>query len=112
MQSTNEMKIPSKYESINQIIRNPNGQPNEHIQAGRYSMSIQFSAYHYCEPHQTDLPIYLYTEMEVMIIPRLSLELEDVYDEYLDGINDDYTLFAYLPVNKVEELYQTLKSME
>ena len=112
MQFTNEIKIPSKYESINQIIRNPNGQPNEHIQAGRYSMSIQFSAYHYCEPCQTDLPAYLYSEMEVMIIPRLPPELEYIYNEYLDGINEHYTLFIYLPVAKVEELYQTLKSME
>jgi hypothetical protein len=112
MQSTNEMKIPSKYESINQIIRNSNGQPNEHIQAGRYSMSIQFSAYHYCEPRKNDLPAYIYTEMEVMITPRLPSELESIYDEYLDGRYDDYTLFAYLPVAKVEELYQTLKSME
>jgi hypothetical protein len=112
MQSTNEMKIPSKYESINQIIRNPNGQPNEHIQAGRYSMSIQFSANHYCKPRQTDLPAYLYSEMEVMVITRLPSDLESIYNEYLDGIYNDYTLLAYLPVAKVEELYQTLKSME
>jgi hypothetical protein len=82
-------------------------------------ISIQASYGHYCSPRKTLLDITQYTEMEMAFVgkeglmaidkvdplySRLGL-LVDKLDEYFDGSS----VYAYVPVELINEIYLALK---
>lgn len=78
------------------------------------SLSIQASYGHYCDPRKT-LPKEKYSAMEMAIflnnewssVEEVSkdVELIESFQEYFDGMG----VYAYLPVELIEKLYQELK---
>lgn len=87
------------------------------IKVGKYTLSIQGSYGHYCHPRQT-LPVADYLEMELAIINEegsmISINNDNVfkkfsrYDELLtqaDSLDTDYTVYGYVPVDLINDLY-------
>ncbi|MGM0846934.1 MAG: hypothetical protein ACQEUT_18400 [Bacillota bacterium] len=82
--------------------------------SGGVRLSIQASFYHYSTPRAT-LPVGVYTAMEMAIIKdgrfasasevSSNPELFGQLDEYFDG-----SVFGYVPVELIEQLYQELKA--
>jgi hypothetical protein len=82
-------------------------------------ISIQASYGHYCSPRKTLLDITQYTEMEMAFVGKEGLMaidrvdplysklglLADKLDEYFDGSS----VYAYVPVELINEIYLALK---
>jgi len=82
-------------------------------------MSIQASYGHYCSPRKTLLDITQYTEMEMAFVGKEGLmsidKVEPYYsklgllvrelEEYFDGCS----VYAYVPVELINEIYLSLK---
>ena len=89
-----------------------------HIEAGEYTLSVQASYYHYCDPRETLEDLSQYTEMELAIFkdgewvqPREDekikqfsryVELEEKYEQ--GGV----PVGGYIPVSLLQELYEYL----
>lgn len=77
------------------------------------SLSVQGSYYHYCLPRRT-LPYNQYKNLEFALTKNgrfvsvgavLSSQPEgDIWCDYFDG-----SIYGYVPVEKIEKLYQLLK---
>lgn len=91
------------------------------VKAGNYKLSIQGSSGHYCWPRQT-LPVNMYTDMELaifnkkgsMISANRSSKLRQFkrYDELIDradSLNSYATVYAYVSVDLLNDLYCFLK---
>jgi hypothetical protein len=87
------------------------------VKAGKYMLSIQGSRGHYCSPRQT-LPVDLYSDMELAIINKkgsmVSINRSKLfrkfkrYDELLDradSLNSSATVYGYVSVNLLNDLY-------
>src|SRR3990172_3594256 len=87
------------------------------VKAGNYKLSIQGSGGHYCSPRQT-LPVNMYADMELAIINEKGsmvsanrsslLRKFKRYDELIeraDGINSTATVYGYVSVDLLNDLY-------
>ena len=87
------------------------------IKIGKYKLSIQGSKGHYCSPRET-LPVERYDAMELAIINvernMISINRSKLfrkfkwYNELLthaDGLNSKATVYCYVPVELINELY-------
>jgi len=95
-------------EFLKRVRRYRGDRLNDPVFVGKYMMSIQCSSSHHCFPREDGLPLCEYESMEVMITPKIE-NLEPKYAKYLDVEMDGSTLLAFVPVDKIEEIYQTLK---
>lgn len=73
-------------------------------------LSVQGSYYHYCLPRRT-LPYSQYKNLEFALTKNgrfvsvgAVLSVEDIWCDYFDG-----SIYGYVPVEKIEKLYQLLK---
>lgn len=87
------------------------------VKAGNYYLSIQGSYGHYCTPRKS-LPIDAYYELELAIFNEnakmVSINNDKLfkkfkrYDELLkhaDGLNSNSTVYAYVAVDLLNDLY-------
>ena len=86
------------------------------IKAGKYKMSIQGSTSAYCSPRKT-LPIEYYDRMELALFNKkgwLHITRSSVlrafprYSELLEsaeGVNSAAPVFAYVPLDLINDLY-------
>ena len=86
------------------------------VKAGKYKMSVQGSEGHYCSPRKTLNPMD-YSEMELALFNKkgwLHITKSNVmksfprYRELLersDGVNSNYPVFGYVPVDLLNDLY-------
>lgn len=84
---------------------------SNHIQFNNgLSLSVQASFGHYCSPRKT-LPYDQYTSMEVALIHNDEFKQvkdyikTDIFEEYYNG-----TVYGFVPVEKIEWLYDVLKN--
>ena len=112
----------SKMELIKELQKQENAKSNskyrklDAVKAGKYKMSVQGSNGHYCSP-RTTLPIEDYAHMELALfnkkgwlhITRSSvLKAFPRYNELIeraDGVNSSTTVFGYVPVDLLNDLY-------
>ena len=77
------------------------------------SLSIQASYGHYCSPRKT-LPVEDYIEMEVAIFKNKEwssiekVSTDEVLIAKFNGCSDGAGVYAYVPVELIEELYKEL----
>lgn len=87
----------------------------EGINIGGVTLSIQASYGHYCSPRLT-LPKEDYNSMELAIIKNDFVSADKVIDEddLIEALAHYYngTIYGYVPVILLEELYQELKNNE
>jgi hypothetical protein len=91
------------------------------IEAGNYTLSIQGSTSHYCTPRTTELVKYYHT-MEIAIFGKrgwLHINRSKVFKgfkryhefiEFADCLNCKATVFGYVPVELINDLYLYLKN--
>lgn len=110
-----------KYEFMERTerIKSAGGVHFKGIKLGGVVLSVQGSVGHYCTPKET-LSIDEYELMEVAIIKEegevfLTPEELDLYFNISKGIKEklqerfDGMVYGHVPVEVIEELYQTLK---
>ena len=86
------------------------------VKAGKYKMSVQGSNGYYCSP-RTTLPIEDYSHMELALFNKegwLHITRSSVFKaftryneliERADGVNSSATVFGYVPVDLLNDLY-------
>ena len=104
---------------------NKNGRAYEHVNnplvTAKYVMSVQASAHHYCSPRK-HVPLEEYTNFEVGILDtngdwlsehkfRKFMQLfdSDMRAELMRCKLEDTSIFAWLPKEIVEKVYNTLR---
>lgn len=93
------------------------------LNTGKYSLSIQGSKYHYCSPRKTTKKEN-YTHMEIAIFNQKGWfsitrsknikafpKYKTLIKEHADNLQGKATVFAYVPIELIEELYQYLKTL-
>jgi hypothetical protein len=100
-----EARNPKEYRVLNRVkVKN-------------YYLSIQGSTSHYCAPRE-DLPVDYYTRMEIAIINKkgsmLSINRSSLFRKFprynelverADGLNGKATVYGYVPVDLINDLY-------
>ena len=93
---------------IKALPNNKLAKAHRHLQAleiGKYRMSIQASALHYCTPRKTLENLFEYTHWEVGMLDEANLpEIQQLLRDYVDG---DW-VYAYVPTALVEKVRQLL----
>jgi hypothetical protein len=92
------------------------------VKVGKYKLSIQGSAGHYCSPRHS-LPVNSYSEMEMAIINKnhqmISVNRSKLfkkfkrYNELLeraDSLNSSCCVYGYVPIDLINDLYLFLLS--
>lgn len=93
-----------------------------HLISGEYSLSVQASEYTYCTPRKTLEDLADYTHMEIAV---LYWNNESGKGDFIDVVrhfqdfprrnelvdHDDGGVYAYVPVDLIEDLYQYMLKM-
>lgn len=116
------MEFITELEKQEENNSNDNCRGFKALEAGNYTLSIQGSDGHYCSPRILS-PAANYAAMEIAIFGKQGqwlkitkssvLRLFPRYDELVkraDGLNSSTTVFGYVSVDLINDLYLYLKN--